>query len=106
MCKTPPAVSLVEGAEEEQVTHCNGSCKLPEKNGKVLREEKRRVDPLLDRDWGSAIPDYIYSGCVCALVFIMGITIRGRVNTQVLTSCVIGLISAAKQVVLITRNMS
>jgi hypothetical protein len=104
MCKTPPAVSLVEGAEDkEQVTtHCNGSCQLLEKNGKAVREqengkavreengkvgkreeEKGRVDPLLDRDWGSAIPEYIYSGCLCALVFIMGITIRGRVNTQV-----------------------
>ena len=34
------------------------------------------VNPNLDKDW-TAIPEYISSGCMCALVFIMGITMKG-----------------------------
>ena len=35
------------------------------------------VNPDLDKDW-AAIPEYISSGCMCALVFIMGITMKGE----------------------------
>ena len=34
------------------------------------------ANPDLDKDW-AAIPEYISSGCMCALVFIMGITMKG-----------------------------
>lgn len=83
MCKTPPTVSMLEGEGEETVTECNGSCITVngKKAGKGVKKEKEEErgssDSLLDKDWGSAIPEYVSSGCLCTLVFIMGITMRG-----------------------------
>jgi len=35
------------------------------------------VNVLLDKDWGARIPEYVTSGCLSFLVFLMGITMRG-----------------------------
>jgi hypothetical protein len=72
MCKTPPSVSLVEGEVKQHRA--------------AIKEERRREEEeggsaaqLLDKDW-SAIPEYIHSGCLCLIVFIMGITMRGTLH--------------------------
>ena len=89
MCKTPPTVSMLEGEGEETVTECNGSCITVngKKAGKGVKKEKEEErgssDSLLDKDWGSTIPEYVSSGCLCTLVFIMGITMRGRLSITV-----------------------
>ncbi len=73
MCKTPPSVSLVEGEVKQHRAAIKGERRRGEEEGGSAAQ-------LLDKDW-SAIPEYINSGCLCIIVFIMGITIRGTLCT-------------------------
>jgi hypothetical protein len=81
MCKTPPTVSLLKGEGEEQVKPSNGAGPAHRKVDQEEEKERRGEAELLDRDWGSSIPAYISSGCLCTLVFLMGITMRGIEDT-------------------------
>jgi len=40
-------------------------------------EDSAEMNTDLDKDWGKNVPEYITKGCLSALVFIMGITMRG-----------------------------
>jgi hypothetical protein len=73
MCKTPPSVSLVEGEVKQHRAAIKGERRREEGEGGSAAQ-------LLDKDW-SAIPEYIHSGCLCLIVFIMGITMRGTLCT-------------------------
>ena len=72
MCKTPPSVSLVEGEVKQHRAAIKGERRREEGEGGSAAQ-------LLDKDW-SAIPEYIHSGCLCLIVFIMGITMRGTLH--------------------------